>query len=54
MKWGFPMAQPLAARSLTKAGSKAAKKRGLPVKLQAYLATRKKMKESAVESTEEL
>jgi predicted transcriptional regulator len=47
-KWGFPMAQPLSAKSLTKARSKAAKKRGLPEKLRAYLDARKKMKTDAV------
>jgi predicted transcriptional regulator len=50
-KWGFPMAQPLSARSLTRARSKAAKKRGLPEKLRAYLDTRKRAKaEVAVQS----
>jgi predicted transcriptional regulator len=49
-KWGFPMAQPLAAKSLTKARSKAAKKRGLPEKLRAYLDTRKKIKDTAAAS----
>ena len=34
-KYGFTMRTPLAAKSLTKARSKAAKKRGLPEKLQA-------------------
>jgi predicted transcriptional regulator len=46
-KWGFPMAQPLSAKSLTKARSKAAKKRGLPEKLREYLDARKKLKADA-------
>jgi hypothetical protein len=50
MKWGFPMAQPLSAKSLTRARSKAAKKRGLPEKLRAYLDTGKRMKDTAAES----
>ena len=50
-KWGFPMAQPLSAKSLTKARSKATKKRGLPEKLRAYLDARKRAKaEVAVQS----
>jgi predicted transcriptional regulator len=49
-KWGFPMAQPLSAKSLTKARSKAARKRGLPVKLREYLDARKKLNsESALQ-----
>jgi hypothetical protein len=47
-KWGFQMAQPLSAKSLTKARSKAAKKRGLPEKLREYLETRKQMKTETV------
>ena len=43
-KHGFTMGTPLAAKSLTKARSKAAKKRGLPEKLQKYLEARKKAK----------
>ena len=42
-KWGFTLRRPLVARSISKARSKAAKKRGLPEKLKAYLDTRKKM-----------
>ncbi|MGC9196551.1 MAG: MucR family transcriptional regulator [Syntrophobacteraceae bacterium] len=43
-KWGFSMKQPLSARSLTKARSKAAKKRGLPEKLVKFLEERKQKK----------
>jgi predicted transcriptional regulator len=43
-KYGFKMATPLAAKSLTKARSKAAKKRGLPEKLQKYLEARRQAK----------
>jgi len=43
-KHGFTMGTPLAAKSLTKARSKAAKKRGLPEKLQKYLEARKQAK----------
>jgi len=40
-KYGFPMKAPLAAKVLTKARKKAAKKRGLPEKLQKYIVNRK-------------
>ncbi len=43
-KYGFTMMTPLAAKSLTKARSKAAKKRGLPEKLQKYLEARRQKK----------
>ena len=43
-KYGFSMSTPLAAKSLTKARSKAAKKRGLPEKLQKYMETRRQGK----------
>ena len=43
-KYGFTMRTPLAARALTKARSKAAKKRGLPEKLQKYLEARRQAK----------
>lgn len=36
-KWGFPLKQSLAAKSLTKLRSRSAKKRGLPLKLRQYL-----------------
>ena len=39
-KYGFSMRTPLAAKSLIKARSKAAKKRGLPEKLQKYIEAR--------------
>lgn len=44
-KWGFKLNQSLVGRSISKARSKAAKKRGLPEKLKAYLDARKKMKD---------
>ncbi|MCE5242819.1 MAG: MucR family transcriptional regulator [Syntrophobacteraceae bacterium] len=43
-KYGFPMKTPLSARSLTKARSKAAKKRGLPANLVKFQETRKQQK----------
>jgi predicted transcriptional regulator len=47
-KYGFSMKTPLAAKSLTKVRSKAAKKRGLPEKLRNYLETRRKEKAGAL------
>ena len=49
-KYGFTMRTPLAAKSLTKARSKAAKKRGLPEKLQKYIEARRQSKTQAKES----
>ena len=49
-KWGFPLKQPLSAKSLTKARSKAAKKRGLPASLVRYQEERKMRKEQAAPS----
>jgi predicted transcriptional regulator len=50
-KWGFSLKQPLSAKSLTKARSKAAKKRGLPENLVKFLAERKQKKtETAAET----
>ncbi|MEN6440385.1 MAG: MucR family transcriptional regulator [Syntrophobacter sp.] len=46
-KWGFSLKQPLSARSLTKARSRAAKKRGLPENLVKFLAERKQKKAEA-------
>jgi predicted transcriptional regulator len=43
-KWGFSLKQPLSAKSLTKARSKAAKKRGLPENLVKFLEERKRKK----------
>jgi hypothetical protein len=43
-KWGFPLKQSLSARSLSKARSKAAKRRGLPENLVKYRESRKLMK----------
>ncbi len=55
-KYGFTMATPLAAKSLTKARSKAAKKRGLPEKLKQAIEARrqKKAKESKKAATEKV
>lgn len=46
-KWGFSMKQPLSAKSLTKARSKAAKKRGLPPNLVKFLEEKKQKKVEA-------
>lgn len=46
-KWGFSLKQPLSAKSLTKARSKAAKKRGLPANLVKFLEERKQKKAQA-------
>ena len=43
-KYGFTMHTPLAAKSLTKARSKAAKKRGIPENLKKYMEARRKSK----------
>jgi predicted transcriptional regulator len=51
-KWGFSMKQPLSARSLTKARSKAAKKRGLPEKLVKFLEERKQKKLETLATSE--
>ncbi len=48
-KYGFSMRTPLSAKSLTKARSKAAKKRGLPEKLQMYIEARRQRKAAASE-----
>ena len=49
-KYGFAMRTPLAAKSLSKARSKAAKKRGLPEKLRASIEARRQ-KKAATSST---
>ena len=49
-KYGFTLRTPLAAKSLTKARSKAAKKRGLPEKLQKYMETKRRSKAEAKEA----
>ncbi len=41
-KWGFPLKQSLSAKALSKARSKAAKKRGLPANLVKFQEERKK------------
>ena len=46
-KWGFALSQPLSAKALTKARSKAAKKRGLPEKLAKYIEARRQKKVEA-------
>lgn len=46
-KWGFSLKQPLSAKSLTKARSKAARKRGLPENLVKFLEERKQRKAEA-------
>ena len=43
-KWGFPLRQSLAAKSLSKSRSKAAKRRGLPPNLREYLEARQQRK----------
>lgn len=48
-KYGFPLRTPLAARALTKARSKAAKKRGLPANLVKAIEARRLQKEQAAE-----
>lgn len=51
-KHGFPMRTPLAAKSLTRARSKAAKKRGLPENLQKFIEARRASKEEAPPDSE--
>ncbi len=46
-KYGFSMKTPLSAKSLTKARSKAAKKRGLPEKLKQFIEARRQSKAAA-------
>jgi predicted transcriptional regulator len=46
-KYGFTMRTPLAAKSLTKARSKAAKKRGLPENLTKFIEARRQEKARA-------
>jgi hypothetical protein len=43
-KYGFSAKTPLSAKSLTKARSKSAKKRGLPEKLQKYIEAKRQAK----------
>ena len=52
-KYGFPMRTPLAAKALTKARSKAAKKRGLPENLVKAIEARRQSREERVEPLEE-
>jgi predicted transcriptional regulator len=48
-RYGFPLRQSLSAKSLSKARSKAAKKRGLPEKLLKFQEERKRKKELALQ-----
>lgn len=48
-RYGFPLRQSLSAKSLSKARSKAAKKRGLPEKLLKFQEERKRKKEMALQ-----
>lgn len=50
-KYGFSMRTPLAAKSLTKARSRAAKKRGLPEKLKSFIEARRQEKGTASATT---
>ncbi|ABK16204.1 MucR family transcriptional regulator [Syntrophobacter fumaroxidans] len=50
-KWGFSFKQPLSAKSLTKARSKAAKKRGLPENLVKFLEQKKQEKAMAEQAS---
>ncbi len=52
-KYGFSMRTPLAAKSLTKARSKAAKKRGLPEKLKQAIEARRQAKAKASKNRRE-
>ncbi len=51
-KFGFSMRTPLAAKSLTKARSKAAKKRGLPENLKKAIEARRKEKTKVADENE--
>ena len=50
-RYGFPLRQSLSAKNLSKARSKAAKKRGLPEKLLRFQEERKRKKELALQGT---
>lgn len=50
-KYGFPLRQSLSAKALSRARSKAAKKRGLPEKLLRFQEERKRKKELALQET---
>ncbi len=52
-KHGIPLKQPLSAISLTKARSKAARKRGIPENLARYVADKRRKKEEASQPAEE-
>ncbi|MGC8494693.1 MAG: MucR family transcriptional regulator [Syntrophobacteraceae bacterium] len=52
-KYGFPMRTPLAAKALTKARSKAAKKRGLPENLVKAIEARRQGRAQSAEPVEE-
>jgi predicted transcriptional regulator len=51
-KWGFPLTQSLSAKALSKARSKAARKRGLPENLRKFQEERKQRKLDASASEE--
>ncbi len=51
-KYGFTLKTPLSARSVTKARIKAAKKRGIPEKLQQYIEARRQEKAKASNKAE--
>jgi len=51
-KWGFSLKQPLSAKSLTEARSKAAKKRGLPTNLAKLLEQRRQKKVEAATASD--
>jgi predicted transcriptional regulator len=51
-KWGFPLKQPLAAKALTRARSRSAKKRGLPVELQDFQERRRNERRKAAAKNE--
>jgi predicted transcriptional regulator len=48
-KWGFPLKQSLSAKALSKARSKAAKKRGLPENLRMYIEAHRREKADVLE-----
>ena len=52
-KYGFPMRTPLAAKALTKARSKAAKKRGLPANLVKAIEARRQSRAQSATPTQE-
>ncbi len=51
-KWGFPLKQSLSAKVLSKARSKAAKRRGLPENLKKYIEERRHSKAEMMDTSE--